>query len=309
MSGEIQNETQHQDRICLHGMRFFGYHGVLPEEKSQGQKFELDVELFCSLDKPDQPGWRDDLKDTIDYREIYREIKQIVEQERFELIETLALCIANRILDNYPVRGVCVRVRKPEVPLPGPLSWAGVEICRWKQLSQENQAAVYVALGSNLGDREAYLWQALGLLSAEPAVKVRRVSSFYETKPVGNLEQPDFLNAVVQLACSLSPLELLRTLQAIEIRLGRERLVPWGPRTIDMDLLLFGQETVEEPGLTVPHPRLLERDFVLVPLAEIAPDLILPDGRRLPEIVSQLTNLPINLLSKRPSRATIMAQR
>jgi 2-amino-4-hydroxy-6-hydroxymethyldihydropteridine diphosphokinase len=231
-----------------------------------------------------------------------------VEQDRFELIETLALCVVNRILDNYPVDGVCVRVRKPEVLLPGPLSWAGVEVCRRKQLSPENPAAVYVALGSNLGDREAYLWQALGLLAAEPAVKVQRVSSFYETKPVGNPQQPDFLNAVVQLACALSPLELLRTLQAIEKRLGRVRREPWGPRTIDLDLLLFGQVTVEEPGLTVPHPRLLERDFVLVPLAEIAPDLTLPDGRCLPEIISQLTNLPTNLLSKRPSRATIMAQ-
>ncbi len=307
MPGE--NQTQHRDRICLQGMRFFGFHGVLPEEKSQGQNFELDVELFCSLDKPDQPEWRDDVKETIDYREIYQEIKRIVERERFELIETLALRIVDQILDNYPVLGVRLRIRKPEVPLPGPLSWAGVEVCRWKQSNPnpKNQAAVFIALGSNLGDREAYLWQALGLLAAEPAIKVQRVSSFYETKPVGNLEQPNFMNAVAQLTCALSPLELLHILHAIENRLGRERREPWGPRTIDLDLLLFGQETLEEPGLTVPHPRLLERDFVLVPLAEIAPDLILPDGRRLPEIIAQLTNLPTNLLSKRPSHATMMA--
>ena len=301
----LDNQQMGSDRICLQGMRFFGYHGVLPEERTQGQYFEVDAELFYCLDKPE---WQDDLQETIDYSLVYQEIQELVEHQQFYLIETLAIRIIKQLLEKYPVEGVRIRVRKPEVPLPGALKWAGVEICRWKTQKLSKQTIVYVALGSNLGDREANLWQALGLLAAEPLVKVTRVSSFYETKPVGNLEQDNFINAVVQLDYELSPLELLKTLQVIEMQLGRERLVHWGPRTIDLDLILFGNQVVREPELTVPHPRMEERDFVLVPLAEIAPDLILPNGHSLQEIISGRTNLQTNLLSKRASHATMVAK-
>ena len=147
----------------------------------------------------------------------------------------------------------------------------------------------YVGLGGNIGDRRAHLEQALDLLTREPGIEIVAVSSIRETDPVGYVEQPRFLNAVAALETELAPRELLERLLAVERVLGRERAGPrFGPRTIDLDLLLYGGEVVEEPGLTVPHPRLAERRFVLEPLAELAPDLVLPDGRRIGELLSGL---------------------
>jgi 2-amino-4-hydroxy-6-hydroxymethyldihydropteridine diphosphokinase len=135
----------------------------------------------------------------------------------------------------------------------------------------------YVGLGSNLGDREAALRDALDALAAAPGVSHVTVSGVRETEPVGYLDQPSFLNAAAALDTDLGPRELLDLLLRIERELGRTRDGPrFGPRTIDLDLLLYGSERVEEPGLTVPHPRLHERLFVLEPLAELDSSLEVP---------------------------------
>ena len=124
----------------------------------------------------------------------------------------------------------------------------------------------FVGIGSNLGDREANLGQAIELLSAEDGIEVVAVSEIRETEPVGPVEQGPFLNGAVKVDTSLGPRELLDRLLSVENRLGRVRSERWGPRTIDLDLLLYGGERVDEPGLTVPHPRLHERRFALEPL-------------------------------------------
>jgi 2-amino-4-hydroxy-6-hydroxymethyldihydropteridine diphosphokinase len=141
----------------------------------------------------------------------------------------------------------------------------------------------YVGLGANLGDREAAIENALALLPGVVAV-----SELRETEPVGVVDQPPFLNGVAALETSLSPRELLDTLLAVERALGRERRERWGPRTIDLDLLLFGAEAVDEPGLTVPHPRLHERRFALEPLAELDPDLLIPGRGRVSQLLAEL---------------------
>lgn len=139
----------------------------------------------------------------------------------------------------------------------------------------------YVGLGSNLGDREATLLRALELLAAEAGVAVTAVSAFRDTEPVGYVDQPRFLNAVAAVDTELTARELLDRLLGVERSLGRRRDGPrFGPRTVDLDLLLYGDATIEEPGLSVPHPRLGERRFVLEPLAELDPSLTLPDGRK-----------------------------
>ena len=140
-------------------------------------------------------------------------------------------------------------------------------------------ALCYLGLGSNLGNREGYLVGALRGLAGDPRLYVRRVSCVYATAPVGGVEQPPFLNAVAEVGAYLTPRELLARCQELEGQAGRERTIPWGPRTLDLDLLLCEGVTCAGPELTLPHPRLLERQFVLAPLAEIAPDLRLPDGR------------------------------
>ena len=144
----------------------------------------------------------------------------------------------------------------------------------------------FVGLGSNLGEREATLWKALEGLGATEGIQVLAVSSFRETDPVGGVDQPRFVNAVAGLETSLSPRELLERLLDVERSLGRDRAVEerWGPRTLDLDLLLYGGEAIDEPGLEVPHPRLAERAFVLEPLLELDPDLRLPDGRPLRDL-------------------------
>jgi 2-amino-4-hydroxy-6-hydroxymethyldihydropteridine diphosphokinase len=141
----------------------------------------------------------------------------------------------------------------------------------------------YVGLGANLGEREQTLRRAIDLLAAEPEIELVAVSSFRETEPVGYLDQPAFLNGACAVETELGPRELLERLLAVERELGRERGAGprWGPRTIDLDLLLYGDATVDEPGLTVPHPRLTERSFVLEPLLELDSGLHLPDGRGL----------------------------
>ena len=136
----------------------------------------------------------------------------------------------------------------------------------------ENGKLIYLALGSNLGDRSANLTRAIEAL-AEIGVRVLRRSSIYETAPVDFLEQPWFLNCVVEADTSLAPRALLEGLQSIERSLGSKKLIPRGPRIVDLDVLFYGEEVIHEAGMEIPHPRLAERRFVLVPLAELAPEL------------------------------------
>jgi 2-amino-4-hydroxy-6-hydroxymethyldihydropteridine diphosphokinase len=149
------------------------------------------------------------------------------------------------------------------------------------------RVTAYVGLGANLGDREATLRRAVELLDEEGGIDVVAVSSFRETDPVGYTDQPRFLNAAVALATDLPPSVLLERLLALEQVLGRVREgVPrYGPRLCDLDLLVYGGETVDEPDLVVPHPRLAERRFALEPLVELDPDLELPDGRRVADLL------------------------
>lgn len=136
---------------------------------------------------------------------------------------------------------------------------------------------VYIGFGANLGDRERSIRRAVELLESGPGIEVVAVSSLRETDPVGYLEQPKFLNGAAALRTELSPRALLERLLEIERELGRERSGPrYGPRTIDLDLLLYGSEEIDEPGLQIPHPRLAEREFVLEPLAELDSALEVP---------------------------------
>ena len=158
----------------------------------------------------------------------------------------------------------------------------------------------YIGLGSNLGEREAQIRLALDDLARLPASRLVRASSLYDSEPVGDVEQPNFLNAVAELETELSARQLLWNLQLIERRLGRTRTRRWGPRTIDLDLLLYGQLVVDEPDLQVPHVELTRRSFVLVPMVELDPQLVHPvTGETL---IAHLTLLGTRPPVKRGSR-------
>ncbi|MFG6121034.1 2-amino-4-hydroxy-6-hydroxymethyldihydropteridine diphosphokinase [Thalassobacillus sp. B23F22_16] len=151
---------------------------------------------------------------------------------------------------------------------------------------------VYIALGSNIEPRKEYLDEAITELGSHHAIQLTSSSSIYETMPVGYTEQSDFLNMVVEIETTLRPLELLDICQSIEAQLGRKREVKWGPRTIDLDILLYNQENIVSERLIVPHPAMHERAFVMVPLGEINPDGILPNLNRTVEDI--LNKIPKN---------------
>ena len=156
------------------------------------------------------------------------------------------------------------------------------------------EKTVYFSLGSNVGDQEANLRTAIAALE-DAGVRVTRVSSFYETEPVDFLEQAWFLNCAVEGETDVPALELMRALRGIELRMGSKKLVVKGPRLIDMDILLYGSETIDSPELQVPHPRMHLRRFVLVPLAEIAPEAAHPNLKKTAK----------QLLAETPDRSTV----
>ncbi len=146
----------------------------------------------------------------------------------------------------------------------------------------------YIGVGSNLGDREGHIKKALELLHRSPGMRVKQVASLYLTEPVGYAGQEWFLNTVAELETGLEPRELLVLLLETEKKLGRVRTVRWGPRTVDLDLLVFGEEKIAQPGLVVPHPRMCERAFVMVPLAELKPGLKIPGAGKAAELAAAL---------------------
>ena len=150
-------------------------------------------------------------------------------------------------------------------------------------------AIAYIALGSNLHTPREQLKRALNALAQLPQTQLMAVSSFYRSKPLGPQDQPDYLNAVVEISTALSPLALLDELQRIENEQGRVRFRRWGERTLDLDILLYGDEIIQTERLTVPHYDMHNREFVIVPLAEIAPNLILPNGQKLAELADRFT--------------------
>lgn len=158
----------------------------------------------------------------------------------------------------------------------------------------------YVALGSNLEDPQRQLRSGLESLAALPATRLLRVSSFYRSAPVGYADQPDFVNAVAAIETGLSPRGLLDALLAVERRHGRVREFPNAPRTLDLDIVAYGDRTIDEPGLAVPHPRMHERAFVMVPLAEIAPDAAIPGRGSVRELAARVDAASVTRLDSAP---------
>lgn len=159
-------------------------------------------------------------------------------------------------------------------------------------------ARAYIGLGSNLDQPARQLCQAIDTLRKTPDLQIISVSSLYRSAPMGPADQPDYINAVAELTTSLAPLELLDVLQSIENLQGRVRDRHWGPRTLDLDILLIDGLKLDEPRLILPHPGLFQRNFVLYPLAEIAPDLVLPDGRLCRDVAEQQSEQDLERLNE-----------
>ncbi len=261
------------DCIFIEGMTFMTLIGVLEHEKVHPQPVVVDLSMSVM---PVQASRTDRLEQTISYATAYERISQIIQTETFGLVERLAGSIAQQLLsDHETLMAVTVTIRKPEAPLPGPFASAGISITRSRgDFGLMTQADL--SLGTNQGDRLETLHQAVLHLSGHPDIELVGTSSVYETTPVGRLDQPDFLNLVARIRTTLDPFSLLSFCQSLETRFGRERLVHWGPRTLDIDLLTYGHLMTQSARLTVPHPRMQEREFVQIPLRELETGLAQP---------------------------------
>lgn len=164
-----------------------------------------------------------------------------------------------------------------------------------------DRASVFIGLGSNLDEPVVHVRQALQELSALPHTRLAATSSLYRSKAIGPGDQPDYINAVAQLETLLEPVDLLDQLQDIEQRHGRVRAERWGARTLDLDILLYGNSEISLPRLTVPHPWLKQRNFVLLPLADVAPNLILPDGSALLTLLDDVGRADIQRVDENPA--------
>ena len=250
------------DKIHIKNLEVFARHGVFPEENALGQKFVVSAVLYTSTR---EAGRADDLAKSIHYGEVSRFITEFMEQNTFQLLETAAERLAEELLLNTErLEKICLEIKKPWAPVGLPLETVSVEIERgWH--------TAYIALGSNLGDKEANLRLGVEGLRSIRGCRVEAVSDFLVTVPYGGVEQDDFLNGAMKIRTLLTPHELLERLHEIEQEAKRERVVRWGPRTLDLDILLYDDLILDEEELHIPHIEMYKRDFVLKPLCQIAP--------------------------------------
>ncbi len=253
---------ERSDQIKIQNLEVFGKHGVFPEENRLGQKFLINAVLYLPLR---EAGLGDELEKTADYGEIAHFMTSFMVERTFRLIEAAAEQMAEAVLLQFPmIRKITLEIQKPWAPIGLPLESVSAEITRgWHQ--------AYLSVGSNLGDRERYIEMGIEALRRTRGCVVEQASGLLETKPYGLEEQPDFLNGAVALRTLLSPRELLEQIHRIEREAGRERLVHWGPRTLDLDLIFYDDLILDQEDLQIPHPDMQNRRFVLEPLAQIAP--------------------------------------
>lgn len=250
------------DQIVIENLKVFAYHGVYPEENEKGQNFYVNAILETDTRKA---GILDDLDLSTNYGEVCMFLNNYLKEQTYKLIEAVAENAAGALLLRFPlVRRVTLEIRKPEAPIELPFESVSVKIFRgWHK--------VYLSCGSNVGDKKAHLDGAVKALQADVKCRVLRVSDWIVTAPYGGVEQDDFLNGAIELETLYTPEMLLEKLHEIENLHGREREIHWGPRTLDLDILLYEDCIMYTDDLIIPHADMQNRYFVLKPLAQIAP--------------------------------------
>lgn len=250
------------DKIHIKNLEVFGNHGVFPEENKLGQKFLVNAVLYTSTR---EAGRTDDLTKSIHYGEVSHFITKYMMEHTFQLIESVAEQLAKALLIQFErLEWIDLEIQKPWAPIGLPLESVSVEISRgWHQ--------AFIATGSNLGDKGEYIRKGVEALGACEECFIEKESELIVTKPYGVTEQPDFLNGMLQIKTLFRPMELLNKLNEIEAAANRERKVHWGPRTLDMDIIFYDNLVMDTEHLTIPHADMHNREFVLKPLAELAP--------------------------------------
>ena len=250
------------DKIKIKDLELYCHHGVYAEETALGQKFLVSAVLSVNIRAA---GKTDDLTKSINYGEVSHFIKDFMQKNTYKLLEAVLENLAEAVLLEWSqVEKIVLEVKKPWAPVGLPLDTVSVEIERgWH--------TAYIALGSNLGDRSSYLQMAVRTLNECHGCKVLKVSEFITTEPYGVTDQEEFLNGALALRTLMTPEELLDKLHEIEAEAKRQRVLRWGPRTLDLDILFYDDLIIDTEELHIPHIDMHNRNFVLEPLAQIAP--------------------------------------
>lgn len=251
------------DEIRIEKLEVFAHHGVYAEEQERGQIFHVNAVLYTDFH---QAGLEDNLFYSIDYGQVCQFITDWMQQNTYQLLETVAEKLSKAILLKFErISALDLEIRKPEAPIPLPFGCVSVKIYRrWH--------TAYLAIGSNMGDKVQYISVAIRALAAHPQIKVKKVSDLIQSKPYGVQDQDDFLNGALEVETLLEPEELLEAMHEIEDAAGRVRVRHWGPRTLDLDLLFYDKLVYESDNLIIPHADLQNRGFVLEPLSTLAPN-------------------------------------
>lgn len=261
--------------VKIRGLKIDACHGVHDGEKVTPQPFIFDIDADCDF----YGGAAcDDLGGTVNYSQICETVARITLDNTFNLIETLAYTCVYAIMDGFAVNAVTLTVWKPDAPVRREFDRVGVTV-------SVRRSTAYLSLGSSLGDKGGYLDRAIAMLAQTAGIKVKKVSSYIQTEPYGGVASNVFLNCAAEIETYLTPRQLLDEIHRVENACGRVRKERWGDRTLDIDIIFFGGEIINESDLVIPHPEYAKRDFVLIPLKEIAPDFICPDsGRKVREL-------------------------
>ena len=250
-----------KDCIFIQNITFYAHHGVYEYETREGQRFIVSARLFTDLDAA---GKSDNLEDTVHYGQVSEFLVSFLTEHTYKLLEMAVEKTMEAVMLAFPaLKGIELTLQKPDAPIELEFETVGVTRQMWRHVA-------YVGLGSNMGERERFIREALEDIDAHPLCKVKQVSDLIETKPYGDVPQEDFINGVARVETLLNPFAFLAFLQKLEQKAGRERIVHWGPRTLDLDLLLFDDEIMGTKELILPHPDMENREFVLRPLAQIA---------------------------------------
>lgn len=250
------------DCIKIMQLEVFAYHGCEEFEKINGQKFYIDANLYTDIRVS---GVSDDLNDTMNYAKVCGFITKFMTENRFNLIEAATEQTSRALLREFPrLRAVDFSIYKPDAPIGLPFGNVAVSISRkWNK--------AILSIGSNIDDKEVYLNSAVDSLYDDGNCRVNAVSNYIETEPYGPVEQDNFLNGCIEIETLYSPKELLEKVNQIEAESGRIRDIHWGPRTLDIDIIFYEDEIIDEPDLKIPHVEMHKRLFVLEPLKQIAP--------------------------------------
>lgn len=258
----MERESDMSDYIEITGLKIFAYHGVLEEEKKNGQDFFVNARLFYDMHPA---GTSDKLEQALNYADACAYMTAVFKEVRFDLIEAAAEHLCEALLLHYPaLEKVALTLRKPHAPIGLPFGDVSVNMVRsWH--------TAYLAVGSNMGDSRAIIEEAVQTLQENPKIKMLKISELITTKPYGPVEQDDFLNGCMRIETLYDPEELLAFLHEVEAAAGRRREIHWGPRTLDLDIIFYDGLVYESEDLIIPHADMHNRIFVLEPLMQLCP--------------------------------------